>query len=89
MALIYAVEDDKNILEIESDDELQRFSRLTAYSKLFGEKIPECPNCGNELKLRELKNDTDKKKHKFMYVCENCRTGKWHYLNQIHTNNIN
>lgn len=77
-----------SILEIDNDNELRRWNRLSAYGNLLGARLPRCSSCGNELKLVEATNNPDDKKHKFLYLCENCQPKRWSEMNQIHIRNM-
>lgn len=76
------------ILEVDKDQELRRWSRSDAYAGLLGAQLPPCPNCGSRLKLVETRSNADYRKHKFLYLCETCRTNKWFELNRIHRRNM-
>lgn len=78
-----------NILKIDKDHELRRWNRSSAYGNLFGARLPRCSSCGNELKLVETTRNPDHKKHKFLYLCENCQPhNRWREMHQIHIRNM-
>lgn len=77
------------ILEVDNDVELKQWNRLSKYANLLGMQLPMCPTCGKCLKLVETTSNPDCRKHKFLYLCENCKTNKWFEMNQIHRQNMN
>ena len=77
-----------SILGIDNDNELQEWNRLSAHRNLLGARLPQCHYCGNELKLVETTSNSDNKKHKFLYLCENCQPHRWREMNQIHIRNM-
>ena len=79
----------RNILEIDNDNELRRWNRLNAYANLLGAQSPTCSDCGTELKLVETTSNLDRRRHKFLYLCENCVPKRWWQMNQIHSRNMN
>ena len=68
---------------------LKQWNRLSKYANLLGMQLPMCPTCGKCLKLVETTSNPDCRKHKFLYLCENCKTNKWFEMNQIHRQNMN
>lgn len=76
----------KCFLEIDQDQELRAWNRLTSYATLFGKK-QRCVSCGQEMKMRETtKGNNDN--HKFLYLCDNCRPQKWLQMNEVNTRNM-
>lgn len=76
------------ILEVDKDAELNRWNRFNVYANLLGMRLPLCPTCEKQLKLVETTSNSDYRKHKFLYLCENCETNRWLELNQIHQKNM-
>lgn len=76
-------------LNIDEDDELWEWDRDAAYAKLFGAVKPNCPVCGNPLKIVEVTRDLDVSRHKFLYVCGTCpKATRWYELSDIHKKNM-
>lgn len=76
------------ILEIEEDTELKQWNGDNERAGLLGMQLPPCPACANQLKLVETIKNSDCRKHKFLYLCETCKTDKWFEMNQIHQRNM-
>lgn len=82
---MYHMQYGKNILEIDNDNDLLRWNRAEAYQKLFCANLPQCPNCGRQLRMVEVTRGDNK----FLYVCDSCsREHKWKELSDIYITNM-
>lgn len=79
----------KGILEMDMDQELKNWDRQTIRNNLFAVKLPECTVCSKRLRLVETKKNPDYRRHKFLYLCDNCNPVRWLEMNQIHSKNMN
>ena len=78
----------KSLLEIDNDEEIRGWNRALAYSKLLCAYTPQCPYCGNNLRLVESFGKPEEWKNKFLYLCDTCEHDKWFEMNRIFPRNM-
>lgn len=78
MALYYmrSISLGSTFLEIENDQEIWSFDRLSAYARLFAYHKKKCPKCGGTLQICNVKV-----RKKYSYRCFDCEN--WYTLDQI------
>lgn len=87
---MYHMKYGKCFLHLAEDDELWSWDRHAAYGNLLGAYSPPCPRCKKKLRIVEVTSSPDRRRHKFLYVCDTCpNPGKWKELNEIHNTNMN
>lgn len=80
---MYHMQYGKNILEIDRDEALLKWNRSAAYQRLFCAANPNCPHCGNKMRMVEVPE------RKFLYVCDRCpKELKWMELADIYQTNM-
>lgn len=78
----------KSLLGIDNDEEIRGWNRALAYSKLLCAYTPQCPHCGNNLRLVESFGKPEEWKNKFLYLCDTCEHDKWFEMNRIFPRNM-
>ena len=72
----------------DNDEEIRGWNRALAYSKLLCAYTPQCPHCGNNLRLVESFGKPEEWKNKFLYLCDTCEHDKWFEMNRIFPRNM-